>query len=126
MIDETESFVVRGIGRNLLEIKILTTSFSRADQTNRLVRGRKTFASRLTVQHLITGFLDDIPTGDLVTASGHHSIAGAVFPNGLWVQEMTLRPGGTLGGVDLAQAVLLGTTAVLGNYQSPGGLGYLG
>lgn len=69
------------------------------------------------MQHLNTGFLDDIPTGDLVTANGRHSIAGAVFPNGLWVQEMTLRPGGTLGGVDLSQAVLLGATAVLGNYQ---------
>lgn len=89
----------------------------RADQTNRLVRGQKTFATRLTVQHLNTGFLDDIPTGDLVTASGNHSIAGAVFPNGLWVQEMTLQAGGTIGGVDLSQAVLLGTTAVLGELR---------
>lgn len=83
-------------------------------QTSRLVRGRKTFASRLSVQHLHTGFLDDIPTSDLITASGRHSIAGAVFPNGVWVQEMTLGAGGTIGGVDLSQAVLLGTTAVLG------------
>ncbi|XP_050714073.1 uncharacterized protein LOC126997069 isoform X2 [Eriocheir sinensis] len=98
----------------VFSLDTIMSSIVRAGQTNRLVRGRKTFASRLTVQHLNTGFLDDIPTGDLVTASGQHSVAGAVFPNGLWVQEMTLRPGGTLGGVDLSQAVLLGTTAVLG------------
>lgn len=115
-MDDIGSFPVRGNSRSLSE-SIPTLSYSRADQTNRLVRGRKTFASRVSVQHLNTGFLDDIPTGDLVTASGRHSIAGAVFPNGLWVQEMTLRPGGTLGGVDLSQAVLLGATAVLGNYQ---------
>ncbi|XP_045124282.1 uncharacterized protein LOC123512112 isoform X3 [Portunus trituberculatus] len=84
------------------------------DQTDRIVRGRKTFSSRLSVQHLHTPFLDDIPTSDLVTLSGRHSIAGAVFARGLWAQEVEVRAGGTLGGVDLSRMVLLGQAAVLG------------
>lgn len=66
------------------------------------------------MQHLHTPFLDDIPTSDLVTLSGRQSIAGAVFARGLWAQEVKLRAGGTLGGVDLSRVVLLGQAAVLG------------
>lgn len=35
---------------------------------------------------------------------------------------MTLQAGGTIGGVDLSQAVLLGASAVLGNVQRLAGL----
>lgn len=66
------------------------------------------------MQHLHTSFLDDIPTNDLVTASGRHNIAGAVFAKGLWAQEVKLRAGSTIGGLDLARVVLLGHSAVLG------------
>ncbi|XP_063885132.1 uncharacterized protein LOC135113643 [Scylla paramamosain] len=86
----------------------------RGDQTGVIIRGKKTFLSRLSVQHLHTPFLDDIPTSDLVTLSGRQSIAGAVFARGLWAQEVKLRAGGTLGGVDLSRVVLLGQAAVLG------------
>ena len=86
----------------------------RLDQTGKVIHGRKTFASKLSVQHLHTAFLDDIPTSDLVVASVQQSIAGAVFAKGLWAQEVELRAGGTIGGLDLTRVVVLGQSAVLG------------
>lgn len=68
------------------------------------------------MQHFHTAFLDDIPTSDLVTASGNQNIAGAVFTKGLWAQEVKLRAGSTIGGLDLTRVVVLGRSAVLGKY----------
>lgn len=83
----------------------------------RKITGKKTFTTRLEVMNLETGALDDIPVSDIATTTGSYAVAGSVnFVNTLLAKDVQLPSGGTVGGIDLTNAVTLNGPAVLGKY----------
>ncbi|XP_047496361.1 uncharacterized protein LOC125043997 [Penaeus chinensis] len=81
---------------------------------SRKISGKKTFTSGLNVTHLNAGFLDDILVDDILTTSGTQQVSGTVIMNTLRAHNITLPDGGTVGGIDLSEElVLLDRDAIL-------------
>ncbi|XP_047497023.1 uncharacterized protein LOC125044411 [Penaeus chinensis] len=81
----------------------------------RKIMGKKTFATRLDVTNLETGSLDDIPVSDVATTTGSYAVTGSVnFVNTIQAKNIALPSGGTVGGIDLTNAVTLNGPAKLG------------
>ncbi|XP_042856568.1 uncharacterized protein LOC122243146 [Penaeus japonicus] len=74
---------------------------------SRKISGEKTFTSGLDITHLDTTFLDDIPVSDILTTSGLQQVSGTVTMNTLRANAITLPDGGTVGGIDLSEQLVL-------------------
>ncbi|ROT76672.1 hypothetical protein C7M84_004736 [Penaeus vannamei] len=74
---------------------------------SRKISGKKTFTSGLNITHLDAGFLDDISVSDILTTSGSQQVSGTVTMNTLRAHTVTLPDGGTVGGVDLSEELVL-------------------
>ncbi|XP_037783372.1 uncharacterized protein LOC119579542 [Penaeus monodon] len=81
----------------------------------RKITGKKTYLTSLEVTNLETPSLDDLPIGDIVTTTGQYNVMGTVsFPT-LNAGDVILPTSGTVGGIDLSNAVLLSGPAKLGH-----------
>lgn len=70
--------------------------------------------TRLGVTNLETPSLDDIPVSDIATITGQYSLVGTTSFSTFDVDNVILPNGGTVGGIDLSNAVLLNGQARLG------------
>ncbi|XP_042856569.1 uncharacterized protein LOC122243147 [Penaeus japonicus] len=81
----------------------------------RKIKGKKTFTKRLDVTNLETESLDDVPVSDLATTTGEYAITGSVsFAKSLKAKNINMPQGGTVGGLDLSNAVTLTGPVKLG------------
>nr|XP_053633036.1 uncharacterized protein LOC128688997 [Cherax quadricarinatus] len=88
----------------------------------RKITGKKVFTNGLHTRTLYTSHLDDVPVIDLVTTSGHQTIAGATFST-LVVNNIAVQEGSTVDGLHFSRDVIsLSGRAVLGHSTFSKGL----